>query len=238
MLTILIRAVLLYFILTLSMRAMGKRQLGQFQPYEFVMAMLIANLVALPMSDISTPLLHGVLPVAALYVVHALITLLSMRSDRVRAVISGKPSLLISKGIIQQDELTRLCLTISDLLEGLRSAGYLDPSEVGTAVMEANGTITAFPRASRRPVTAQEMNIDPGYEGMPMVLIMDGRIQPHNLQSAYLTEQWLTDTLAARSLSREQVFLCVIDTQGRMTVQDRQGNLSQFQAIRADEVKW
>ena len=81
MLTILIRAVLLYFILTLSMRAMGKRQLGQFQPYEFVMAMLIANLIASPMSDISTPLLHGVLPVAALYGAHALITLLCMRSD-------------------------------------------------------------------------------------------------------------------------------------------------------------
>ena len=207
MLTILIRAIVLYFLLVLTMRAMGKRQLGQFQPYEFVMVMLIANLIATPISEVSTPLLHGVLPVAALYIAHALITLLCMRSDRIRAVLSGKPSLIISKGIIQQDELKRLCLTLSDLTEGLRMAGFMDPSEVGTAVMEANGTITAFPRASRRPVTTGEMNIDPGYEGMPMVLIMDGRLQVHNLSSAMLEEKWLETALNNRGLTAEGVFL-------------------------------
>ena len=238
MLTIFIRAVLLSFILVLSMRGMGKRQLGQFQPYEFVMAMLIANLIATPMSEVSTPLLHGLLPVAALYIVHAVITLLCLRSDRIRAFLSGKPSLLISKGIIQQDELKRLCLTLSDLLEGLRTAGYLDPSEVGTAVMEANGTITAFPRSSRRPPTTKEMNVDAGYEGMPMVLVMDGRLQKHNLQSAQLTEQWLTGVLSERRLCLPDVFLCIIDTQGLMTLQDRSGNISRFQAVKADEVKW
>ena len=238
MTTIFIRAIVLYFLLVLTMRAMGKRQLGQFQPYEFVMAMLIANLVATPMSDVSTPLLHGVLPVAALYIVHALITLVCLRSDRLRALISGKPSIVISKGIIQQDELTRLCLTVSDLMEGLRTAGILDPAEVGTAIMEANGTITAFPRASCRPVNTEEMNVDPGYEGMPMMLVMDGRIQIHNLTTARLDEAWLSSTLKARGLTAEKVFLCSVDTQGRMTIQDRQGNLSQFQAIPAGEVQW
>lgn len=238
MLTILIRAILLYAVLTLTVRGMGKRQLGQFQPYEFVMAMLIANLVATPMSDVSTPLIHGVLPVAALYITHALITLLCMHSDRMRAFISGKPSLIISRGIIQQKELERLCLTISDLLEGLRTAGYLDPTEVGTAVMEANGTITAFPRASRRPVSTEEMGMDPGYEGLPMTLIMDGRIQVHNLNSACLTEQWLQEVLRGHGLEDKSVFIASLDTQGRMAVQDAQGNLLQFQAIGPDEVKW
>lgn len=238
MLTILIRAILLYFVLVLSMRAMGKRQLGQFQPYEFVMVMLIANLIATPMSDVSTPLLHGVLPVAALYIVHSLITLLSLRSDQLRAVISGKPSLVISKGIIQQDELKRLCLTLSDLMEGLRMAGFLDPEEVGTAVMEANGVITAFPRSSRRPVSTEEMNVDAGYEGIPMALIMDGRLQTHNLQSAQLDEKWLKKTLSGRGLDPAGIFLCLVDTQGRMTIQDREGNLYRFQAIDAGEVKW
>ena len=238
MATIFIRAIILYFILVLTMRAMGKRQLGQFQPYEFVMAMLIANLIATPMSDVSTPLLHGAMPVAALYIVHAVITLISMRSDRLRALISGKPSVVISKGIIQQDELKRLCLTVSDLMEGLRSAGILDPAEAGTAIMEANGTITAFPRASRRPPNTGEMNIDPGYEGMPMMLVMDGRLQVHNMATAQLDENWLIKTLKARNLSVEQVFLCSVDTQGRMTIQDKRGNLTQFQAIDAGEVKW
>lgn len=238
MLTILIRAILLYFILVLTMRGMGKRQLGQFQPYEFVMVMLIANLISTPMSDVSTPILHGVLPVAALYVVHSMITLICLRSDRIRALISGKPSIIISRGIIQQQELKRLCLTVSDLMEGLRCAGILDPAEVGTAVMEANGTITAFPKASRRPVNTKEMNVDPGYEGMPMMLIMDGRIQVHNMNGAQLEEKWLKEQLDRRGLSKEQVFLCSIDTQGRMAIQDREGNLIQFQAIDAAEVKW
>ena len=238
MTSILIRAIILYFLLVVTMRAMGKRQLGQFQPYEFVMVMLIANLVATPMSDVSTPLLHGVLPVAALYIVHALITLLCLRSDRLRALISGKPSVIISRGVIQQKELKRLCLTVSDLMEGLRMAGILDPAEAGTAVMEANGTITAFPDSRRRPPAAEEMNLAPGYEGMPMILIMDGRLQIHNLTTAQLEEKWLDRTLADRGTDRKNVFLCSIDTQGRMTLQDREGNIMQFQAIAAGEVKW
>lgn len=238
MATILIRAILLYIVLMATMRAMGKRQLGQFQPYEFVMVMLIANLVSTPMSDVATPLLHGVLPVAALYIVHTLITLICLRSDRMRALISGKPSLIISKGVIQQKELKRLCLTLSDVLEGMRAAGILDINEVGTAVMEANGTITAFPKSEFRPVNAGEMQVNPGYEGLPMVLIMDGRIQKHNLTSAQLDEAWLQNTLSSRELIEEQVFLGSLDTQGRMTIQDRSGNVMQFQAMRADEVKW
>lgn len=238
MLTIFFRAIALYLVLMLTMRGMGKRQLGQFQPYEFVMAMLIANLVSTPMSDVSTPLLHGVLPVGALFIVHAVITALSLRSDRMRALISGKPSLIISRGVIQQQELSRLCLTLSDLLEALRSAGFSDPTEVGTAVMEANGTITAFPLAARRPPTTEEMNITPGYEGLPMVLIMDGRVQVHNLTTARLTEEWLHRTLSARRLTEKQVFLASLDTQGRLTIQDTGGNLTQFQAIEAGEVKW
>lgn len=238
MLTILIRAILLYFILVLTMRAMGKRQLGQFQPYEFVMVMLIANLIAIPMSDVSTPLLHGLLPVAALYISHSLITLLCLRSDRIRAVLSGKPSLVISRGVIRQEELKRLCLTLSDLMEGLRMAGYLDPTEVCTAVMEANGTITAFPHAGKRPVNAGEAGVRTEYEGMPMILIMDGRLQEHNLRSAMLDQARLSAILTGRGLAMEGVFLCVVDTRGRMTIQENNGNVMQFQALNAGEVKW
>lgn len=238
MLTIFIRAILLYVVLMLTMRAMGKRQLGQFQPYEFVMVMLIANLVSTPMSDVSTPLLTGLLPVAALFIVHTLITLACMRSDRMRALLSGKPSLIVSKGVIQQDELKKLNLTLSDLLEGIRACGILDPGEVCTAIMEANGTISAFPFSDRRPPQTGEMGIDPGYEGMPMILIMDGRVQDNNLQSAQLDKKWLRAQLTGRGLAPEGVFLCVLDTQGRLSIQDRHGNLWQFQAIAPGEVKW
>ena len=238
MLTLFLRAILLYIALVAFTRAMGKRQLGQFQPYEFVMTMLIANLVASPMGDVSTPLLHGILPVAALFVIHSAITLLSMRSDKMRSFLSGKPSVIISKGVLKQEEMKRLCLTLADVLEGLRAAGILDPAEAETAIVEANGTISAFPRAAMRPPTAADLNIDPGYQGLPMTFIMDGRVQPCNLATAQLSEKWLSDVLTARQLAASGVFFCSLDTSGRMTIQDSQGNLSQFQAIDPGEVKW
>lgn len=238
MLTIFIRAILLYVVLMLTMRAMGKRQMGQFQPYEFVMVMLIANLVSTPMSDVATPLLNGLLPVAALFIVHTLISVLCMRSDRIRAVICGKPSLIISKGVIQQQELRKLNLTLADLLEGLRACGILDPGEACTALMEANGTISAFPFSDRRPVQTGEAGVDPGYEGLPMILIMDGRVQRHNLAAAQLDAAWLDAQLTGRGLASSQVFLCALDTQGRLSIQKKSGDVCQFQAIAPGEVKW
>lgn len=238
MLTIFIRGIILYCILVLAMRAMGKRQLGQFQPYEFVMVMLIANLVASPMSDVATPLFHGLLPVAALYIVHGIIKLISMKSDKFRAVISGKPSLIISDGVLKQDELKRLALSLSDVLEGIRIAGILDPAEVGTAIMEANGSITAFPKSGERSPKASEMGVEPGYEGMPMVLVMDGRVQQCNMQTAGLSEPWLKGELSSMSYTLHDIFLLSIDTQGRLMLQDRRGNVRQYQALKPDGVKW
>ncbi len=238
MLTLFIRAIILYVILMLSMRAMGKRQLGQFQPYEFVIVMWIANLVATPMGDVSTPLLSGLLPVAALFSAHCLITALCMRSDRMRAFLCGKPSLIISKGVIQERELEKLNLTLADLLEGLRSCGLQNPAEVCTAVMESNGTISAFPFSSARAPMTKEMGVDPGYEGYPLVLVMDGRIQDHNLAAGQLDVSWLRRKLSDRGLAPEGVFLCSLDTQGRMMVQEKGGGVSHFDAMPAQEVKW
>lgn len=238
MFTILIRAFILYILMILAIRGMGKRQMGQFQPYEFAMALLVANLLATPMSDVSTPLLHGVVPIGALLVVHGTIALICMKSDKARAFISGKPSVIMSKGVIDQAELNRLCLTLSDLLEGIREAGILDPADVECAVMEANGVITAFPRSSRRPATTVESGVDAGYEGIPMALIMDGRVQPHNLQSAHLNENWLKAALKRESCHVKDVYLATLNTQGLMTVQKRDGTVSQIQALGADKVAW
>ena len=238
MFTILIRAFILYILMILAIRGMGKRQMGQFQPYEFAMALLVANLLATPMSDVSTPLLHGVVPIGALLVVHGTIALICMKSDKARAFISGKPSVIMSKGVVDAAELNRLCLTLSDLLEGIREAGILDPADVECAVMEANGVITAFPRSSRRPANTVESGIDAGYEGVPMALVMDGRVQPHNLQSARLSEKWLNQALLKHNCRVKDVYLATLNTQGLLTVQKRDGTVSQTQALNADKVAW
>ncbi len=238
MLTLFLRGALLYVVMIVVMRALGKRQLGEFQPYELAMTILLADVISGPMQSVSIPLLHGLLPVAAMFVVHSLITLACLRWDRVRSVVSGRPTLIVSKGVINQRELDRLCLSLSDLLEGLRGAGFLDPSEVGTAVVEANGGISAFAAGPDRPPKTSELRLDPGYEGLPLMLVMDGRIQPHNLGQSGKDEAWLTAQLAARGLTPERAYLAALDTQGRMTVQVKGGGLLRFQAIDPGKVAW
>ena len=238
MFTLFFRGALLYLTMIVTMRALGKRQLGELEPYELAMTILLADLISSPMQSVSTPLVNGLLPVAAMFAVHGGITLASMRWDRFRALVSGKPALVINRGVIDQRELDRLCLSLSDLLEGLRGAGYLDPAEVGTAIVEANGSISAFPGGADRPPRASELNIDPGYEGLPLALIADGRVQPANLQRTGKGREWLDGLLESRGLTAEKVFLASLDTQGRMTLQLRGGGVLRFQAVDPGKVAW
>lgn len=238
MFTLFLRAMFLYAVMIITMRVLGKRQLGEFQPYEFALTILLADIISGPIGSVSTPLLYGLLPVAAVIVLHGILSIACLKSDKIRAVVSGKPTLVINRGVIDRGALDRLCLSLSDLLEGLRGAGFLDPTEVGTAVVEANGTISAFQTALCRPPKAEELNLNPGYEGIPMLLIMDGRIQEHNLYQTSRDAAWLRELLDARGLAVEAVYLANLDTQGRMTLQLMDGALMRFQALREEEVLW
>lgn len=238
MFTLFFRAMLLYILLIITMRALGKRQLGELQPYEFALTILLAEIIADPIGSVSTPLLYGLLPVAAVIVVHGVISILCMKSDKIRAVVSGKPTLVINRGVIDRKALDGLCLSLADLLEGLRSAGFLDPAEVGTAVVEANGTISAFENANSRPPRAGELNLQTGYEGMPMILIMDGRIQPHNLHQTGRDEAWLTSLLGGRGLAPGAVYLASLDTRGSLLLQLTDGQVLRLQALQESEVCW
>lgn len=238
MFSLFLRGMILYIVMIVAMRMLGKRQLGQFEPYEFAMAILLADVISAPMGSVSTPLLHGLLPVGAMMVVHCVITLCSMRSDRLRAIISGKPALIISRGVIDQKMLNRLCLNPSDLLEGLRSAGFLDPSEVGTAVIEANGTLSAFAHAQARPPRSAELDLQPGYEGLPLILVMDGRIQRGNLSRSGKDAQWLDSLLSSRGLEPREIYLASLNTQGVMMLQTRTGAVELFEALKEKEVSW
>ncbi len=238
MFTLFLRAAMLYSVLILTMRLLGKRQLGQLQPYEFALTILLADIISGPIGSVSTPLIHGLLPVAAVIVLHGILSIACLKSDRIRAIVSGKPTLVINRGIIDQKALNRLCLSLSDLLEGLRCAGYLDPSGVSTAVVEANGSISAFEGGQDRPPKASELNLNPGYEGIPMILIMDGRIQQNNLKQMGRDETWLRKMLTGRGLTESAVYLSSLDTQGRMTLQLKDGGILRFQALEKSEVTW
>ena len=211
MITILIRALLLYALMIFAIRMMGKRQLGQFEPYELAMALLIADILATPMSDVSTPLLHGILPVTAMVALHSLITVVSLKSDKARALISGKPSIIISNGIIDFHELNRLSLSLSDLLEGIREFGIMNPWDVECAIMEANGTITAFEKSKKRPPTSEELAIPLKRDEFPVALIMDGKIQKSNLKRTPFSIEYLVDTLLKERVKPFDVLLATFE---------------------------
>ena len=238
MFTLFIRGAVLYGTMILVIRALGKRQLGEFQPYELAMTILLADVISAPMESVSTPLLHGLLPVTAMYVVHSAISLASMKWDWVRAVVTGRPAVVIRRGEIDQAELERLCLSLNDLLEGLRGAGYMDPAEVGTAVVEANGGISAFPDGAHRPPTAGELGVETGRETMPLPLVLSGRVQAGNLRRAGRDRAWLDGLLAARGLAAEAVYLALLDARGELCVTLKGGGQRRFRAMEAGEVRW
>ena len=238
MFTLFIRGAVLYMAMILVMRGMGKRQLGEFEPFELAMTILLAEVMAAPMESVSVPLLNGLLPVAAMFTVHCVMSLLSVKFDGVRAFLSGRPQVVINRGRIDEAALDRLCLSVSDLLEGLRGAGFLDPAQVGTAIVEANGTISAFADGPSRAPGAAELGIRTGYEGLPLTLIAAGRIQRTNLERSGRDEGWLRGLLSQRGMSPEGVLLASLDTGGTLSVQMKGGGAMKIAALAPEGVTW
>ncbi len=235
-----IRAAILFIAAVLAVRVMGKREVGQLQPFELVIAIMIADLASTPMEEIGVPLIYGLVPLTALVLMHGLITLISLKSQKVRTMISGAPVVLMKDGVIQEKEMRRMCFSLTDLLEELRMQGYLNPAEVGTAIMETGGKVSVFPKATFRNVTPNDMAIDPGVDGIPLTLILDGRLQSHNLQLGGLTENWLLKRIQTAGVNTfKEIFMCSLDTQGVLMVQAKnQTSVHFIQALEQTEIGW
>ncbi len=240
MLTIFVRSVLLYAASLLAMRAMGKRQVGQLQPFELVVVIMIAELAATPMGGVGIPILYGLLPMVALVVCHGLLTALCMKSERVRSWLCGQPAVLVRNGVLCEKQLRKSAVDLSDLMEAMRTAGMLDPSEVGTAVLEPGGHISIFPSADNRPLTPRDVGRMPPQEGLPLPLILDGVVQKGNLQRGGLSMGWLMGQIRALGFESVQdvLFLC-LNTQGMLLAQGKgQTRVQTHQALSPQKVVW
>lgn len=222
MLTIFTRSVLLYIASLLAMRAMGKREVGQLQPFELVVVIMIAELAATPMGGVGIPLLYGILPMVALVVCHGIITALCMRFEPFRAWLSGQPTVLMRNGVICEKQMRKSAMDLNDLMEAIRTAGILDPAEVGTVVLEPGGQVNVFPKADFRSVSPHDMDLKVAREGLPLPLVLDGVIQHDNLTRGQLTEEWLQKSARDAGFSdiSEVLFLC-LNTQGEMLIQGK-----------------
>ncbi|KKC30406.1 hypothetical protein CDSM653_00496 [Caldanaerobacter subterraneus subsp. pacificus DSM 12653] len=206
------------------MRISGKQQIGQLQPYELVVAIMIADLVAIPMQNKGIPLVAGIIPVLTLLISQLVLSYLSMKSLRARVIICGTPTILIEKGKILTSQLQKERYNINDLLEELRVKGYPNIADVEYAILETNGSLSVIPKSDKRPVTPKDLNITPEYEGLPLPIIIDGRIMHQNMQKAGIDLAWLDEQLKIWNIkSVKEVLFASLDSNKVLTVYKKEG---------------
>jgi len=221
-LVVFVRTFIIYIVVVLLMRIMGKRQIGQLEPYELVVAIMIAELAAIPMEDKAIPLINGLAPIFTLFFIQVCISVINMKCLWFRSIMDGNPSIVIRDGKIDIQELTKSRYNINELLEQLRVKGFANIADVEFAILETSGNLSVIPKSQKRPVTPEDLQIDTEYEGLPVPLIIDGRIQYDNLAEVNLTADWLKNELGKFNITEiKDVFLASLDTQGKLFFQIR-----------------
>lgn len=225
MLIVFVRTFILYGIVVLIMRLMGKRQIGQLEPYELVIAIMIAELAAIPMEDKAIPLVNGIVPIFTLLFIQVAISYLNMKSLWFRKFMDGSPSIVVQNGKILIQELSKARFNINELLEQLRIQGYPSIADIEFAILETSGNISVLPKSQKRPLTPEDMQIDTKYEGLPVPLVLDGKVQIDNLTEINLDANWLKNQLQQFGIDDfKQVLLASLDSQGRLFYQKRPNN--------------
>lgn len=215
MFTALIRTLILYLIIIIGFRLMGKRQVGELEPSELVLSLLIADLASIPMQDLGIPLHSGIISILALLSLTMMLSVLTMKNVRFRALLCGRPSIIIRDGVPDQTEMHRNRLTVDELLEELRCQGYTDPTAVKYAILETNGQLSVLPRASQRPATAQQLQLNTREAGLPLVIISDGKLMTQNLARLGRERCWVEQQLKKRGCPDcRSVFLMTVDELG------------------------
>lgn len=221
MLILVVRTLILYLTVIISLRVMGKRQIGELQPSELVVAIMISDLASVPMQAIDIPLLSGVIPVLTLIVAEIIMSYLSLKSKKMRRILTGEPSIIIYNGHINEGELERLRFNINDLLEELRTNNCHNIADVEVAVLETNGKLSVIPKAQARTVTIDDMNIkNPRRDGLPYTLVSDGELNRSELKRSGKTEEWLEKKLKEENIKNiREVFLASLGEDQQLYLQ-------------------
>ena len=206
-----IRTVILYLVLIFCIRLMGKRQIGQMEPSEFVVTMLLANLASIPMQDEGLPLYGGLVPMLTVLGLELLLSGAMLRSIRIRKLLCGKPVILIENGRILQQNLRATRVTLDELTGHLREKDVLDIRSVQYAILETNGNLSVFPFPAEVPASAREAGIHPKERYLPVTVISDGSLLRQNLQYAAKDENWVHQVLGEYRSSIAGTWLLTVD---------------------------
>ena len=221
MLITFIRSILLYIIVLIVMRIMGKREIGQLQPFELAISIMIADLASTPMADSGIPLTNGVIPILALLVMHLLISLLNIKSIKAREILCGKPAILIYRGRIDEKMLKKERFTINELEERLRGNNIVNIGDVEYAILETSGQITVIEKPEKRNVTLGDLNIDAKYEGITYDLVVDGKVMYENLKKINKDYNWLKKQVLKFGIEPKQALIVTIDGKGEIFCQEK-----------------
>ena len=218
----LLRTVLVYALLLLAMRLLGKRQLGELELSELVVTVLVADIAVRPIVEAGAPFFQSLAPLLILFGSEYLISVLSLRSAKLRNVLFGKPSILIRHGTIDQSEMKRNRFTLDELMQELRNQGVQDIQSVDYAVLETSGVMNLLLKASEQPITPSQLGLKPPEPGYATILINDGRTLSENLRRVGKDERWLQRELHARGIQKAQdVYYLHINDAGEIALQKK-----------------
>lgn len=218
----LIRSVLIYVCALIVIRLMGKRQIGEMQPFEFVITLIIADLACIPMAELSVPLIHGVVPILSLLIVHFFICVLSRKFMFARYLLTGKPAVVITPKGINYKELKNLNMTLDDLLELIRGCSVYNLSEIAYAILETNGKMCVISKSECEPPTREDLKVKVSQSALPINIIMDGKLMEKNIQIAGIDSSILNKCLDdAKIKTFKDVLIMTIDNNGEVFIQSK-----------------
>ena len=214
------RAAILYLVVVAFMRMMGKRQISQMQPFELVITILVADLVNTPIGDVSVPIIEGIIPLFALLVMHHIIDFLCMKSMKIRRLVCGKPSVIIENGVLDQMELNRLSINMSDLMENLRSQKVLNISDVMYCVIETNGEISVILKGAAAPASARNAKIKVDDPEMSYTIIYNGKPDKENLKQLGVSQDLLEKNLSILGVpAMDRAYVAMMNGKDQIFVQ-------------------
>lgn len=232
MLTIIVRAILIYILVLFVFRLMGKRQIGQMQPFELVLTLIIADLATIPMAESSVPVLHGVIPLLTLVVVHYFLTLISKNSIKFGNFISGKPVIVINPKGIDEKALHSLNITVDDLFEAIRGTGYFNLEEVQYAIMETNGTVNVLPKAEFSPVVNKDLKIKIEETSIPVTLVSEGKLMKNNINLAGVDLPFIEKFMKKAGIDKiSKVLVLTLNKSGTVYIQEKNKEFKTFENV-------
>lgn len=216
------RSILIYIFVLVVMRLMGKREIGQLQPFELAIAIMIADLASIPMTDPGIPISNGIISILGLLVMHLIISIINMKSMKAREIICGRPTILIYRGKIDEKALKKERFTINELEERLRGNNVTSLGDVEYAILETSGQVTVIQKPEKRNTIPEDFNIVPEYEGIPYDLVIDGKIMDDNLKALGKNREWLKKQVEKFKIKPEEALVVTYDGKGQIFCQKKE----------------